>query len=83
MANLQERTRIYYIERGTNMSNQLNNRRLMNDGWSFSKHQLGATLSQVLDEKTVWLPVDLPHDWLIYNMRPGKVGIEGRYQWSN
>lgn len=49
------------------MSNQLNNRRLMNDGWSFSKHQLGATLSQVLDEKTVWLPVDLPHDWLIYN----------------
>lgn len=50
------------------MSNQkLNNRRLMNDGWSFSKHQLGATLQQVLDAKTEWHPVDLPHDWLIYN----------------
>lgn len=45
----------------------MSNRRLMNDGWCFSKHPLGVTLAQVFDQNTNWQPVDLPHDWLIYN----------------
>ena len=41
----------------------MNNKILFNDGWEFAKSSLDVTDSSVLD----FMPVDLPHDWLIYN----------------
>lgn len=37
---------------------------LINDGWSFVKLPSGSTLADA--EKTGFEPVDLPHDWLIW-----------------
>ena len=39
---------------------------LFNEGWSFLKTGLGTELPRVR-ESTEWRPVDLPHDWLIYD----------------
>ena len=41
----------------------MNKKILFNDGWEFAKGSLGATESNTLKFK----PVDIPHDWLIYN----------------
>ena len=38
---------------------------LLTSGWSFSKHPLDTDLKTVTAPETVWVPVDLPHDWLI------------------
>lgn len=43
--------------------------RLFNDNWSFLKTELGTELSQIRGRETEFEPVDLPHDWLIYNTR--------------
>ena len=37
---------------------------LMNDGWTFVKLPVGSTLRDA--EKAEYTPVDLPHDWLIW-----------------
>ncbi|MBR6442214.1 MAG: DUF4982 domain-containing protein [Clostridia bacterium] len=39
-------------------------RKLMNDGWLFAKLPAGSTLEDA--EKAEFVPVDLPHDWLIW-----------------
>ena len=39
-------------------------RKLINDGWFFAKLPPGSTLSDA--EKAGFEPVDLPHDWLIW-----------------
>ncbi|WP_091015864.1 glycoside hydrolase family 2 TIM barrel-domain containing protein [Paenibacillus amylolyticus] len=41
----------------------MNQKRLFNDGWQFAKSKLEVTESAGL----VYEPVELPHDWLIYN----------------
>lgn len=41
----------------------MNKKILFNDGWEFSKSNLGDTDSNALKFE----PVDIPHDWLIYN----------------
>lgn len=41
----------------------MNQRRLFNEGWEFAKSTLEVTNVESLD----FHPVDLPHDWLIYN----------------
>ena len=38
--------------------------KLINDGWMFAKLPLGSTLADA--EKADFTPVDLPHDWLIW-----------------
>ena len=38
--------------------------KLINDGWLFAKLPVGSKLSDT--EKAVFTPVDLPHDWLIW-----------------
>ena len=38
--------------------------RLFNDGWLFAKLPVGSTLTDA--EKAAFTPVDLPHDWLIW-----------------
>ena len=39
-------------------------RRLMNDGWTYVKLHSGSTYEEA--ENAVYEPVDLPHDWLIW-----------------
>ncbi|MCK0469960.1 glycoside hydrolase family 2 TIM barrel-domain containing protein [Halalkalibacter sp. APA_J-10(15)] len=41
----------------------MNNQILFNDGWEFAKSRLDVTD----DENLSYEPVDLPHDWLIYD----------------
>lgn len=41
----------------------MNKKILFNDGWEFAKSSLAAKSAEGLEFK----PVDLPHDWLIYN----------------
>lgn len=53
-------------------------KRLFNDQWSFQKAPLGTELSALPEEK--WLPVDLPHDWLIENAKNLYETGEGWYR---
>lgn len=38
--------------------------RLINDGWSFAKLPFGSDYTHAV--QATWIPVDLPHDWLIH-----------------
>lgn len=42
---------------------------LFNDGWSFLKTDLNEGLCQVMERRELFEPVDIPHDWLIYNVK--------------
>jgi len=44
-------------------------KQLFNNNWHFSKHPLGTSLDTIRSESTIWNPVDLPHDWLIYDTK--------------
>ena len=44
-------------------------KRLFNNDWYFSKHPLDTSLDDINSPDTVWAPVDIPHDWLIYNTK--------------
>ena len=39
-------------------------KKLINDGWMFAKLPIGSTPADT--ENAVFTPVDLPHDWLIW-----------------
>ncbi|MBQ7956002.1 MAG: DUF4982 domain-containing protein [Lachnospiraceae bacterium] len=43
--------------------------RLFNDGWEFAKTVLGTEIEDLTKEGISFEPVDLPHDWLIYNTK--------------
>ena len=45
------------------------NLELWTDGWTFLKTPLGVSLEDVKARKKEFQPVELPHDWLIYNAR--------------
>ena len=47
----------------------MENRILFNDNWSFLKTELGTELSDIQVRRGEFQPVDLPHDWLIYDTR--------------
>lgn len=42
---------------------------LFNSNWSFLKTRLGTELSDIQTRIREFQPIDLPHDWLIYNTR--------------
>ena len=42
-------------------------KRLFNDGWKFTKQPIGTSLEQIQSKETAWNPVEIPHDWLIYD----------------
>lgn len=42
-------------------------KKLFNDGWSFSKQPVGTEWEMIADKPQAFAPVDIPHDWLIYN----------------
>lgn len=43
-------------------------KKLFNDNWLFQKQPLGTDIS-VFQKNTGWLPVDIPHDWMIYDAK--------------
>ncbi|MBW4084283.1 glycoside hydrolase family 2 TIM barrel-domain containing protein [Paenibacillus sp. S150] len=57
----------------------MNSYRKLNGGWHFSKQPLHSELAQAAAGKD-WLPVSLPHDWLIYNTRALYEPGEGWYR---
>lgn len=42
-------------------------RRLWNEGWSFLRLEVGTELADALEREKDFVPVDIPHDWLIYD----------------
>ncbi|AIQ53984.1 glycoside hydrolase family 2 TIM barrel-domain containing protein [Paenibacillus sp. FSL R7-0331] len=56
----------------------MNTSRKINGGWQFSKQPLGSRLSNVIAEAD-WMPVTLPHDWLIYDTNALYENGEGWY----
>lgn len=42
-------------------------RKLWNDGWSFLKTSVGTEITDIMECGQEFSPVDIPHDWLIYD----------------
>lgn len=64
----------------------MENRILFNDNWSFLKTELGTELSDIQTRKGDFRPVDLPHDWLIYdthNLYENSTGWYRKCIWVN
>ena len=40
---------------------------LWNDGWQFLKQPLGSSFEEIIEKRSEFYPVNIPHDWLIYN----------------
>lgn len=55
-------------------------KRLFNDQWRFTKQEPGQTTTSIHSESITWQPVDLPHDWLIYQAKNLYETSEGWYQ---
>ena len=53
---------------------------LFNNGWMFTKQEVGTRLENVGAESVKWSEVDLPHDWLIYNTNDLYETGEGWYR---
>ena len=45
--------------------NSRTNRMLFNDDWQFIKTDINARLKDVLNIRTKWYDIEIPHDWLI------------------
>lgn len=58
----------------------MSTKRLFNDGWSFTKQPLGTDIKQVPEFMDRFCPVDLPHDWLIYQSNDLYETGEGWYK---
>jgi len=58
----------------------LNRKLLFNNGWKFTKQELGTSLDTVSGQEIIWSEIDLPHDWLIYNTEDLYETGEGWYQ---
>ncbi len=55
-------------------------KRLWNDDWMFCEKALGTPANEIRNEKNDWQPVDLPHDWLIYDTEDLYRDGEGWYR---
>ena len=42
-------------------------KQLFNDGWQFTKQEIGTKYEKMKGTDIDWAKVDLPHDWLIYD----------------
>ncbi|MBP1756787.1 MAG: lacZ3 [Firmicutes bacterium] len=60
----------------------MSRKRLFNDGWEFTKQVLGTRLEETSRNEIAWVKVDLPHDWLIYNVKDLYETGEGWYRKS-
>ncbi|ASA23264.1 hypothetical protein [Paenibacillus donghaensis] len=57
----------------------MSTQRKLGSGWQFSKQPLHSELAKV-EANTDWMPVTLPHDWLIYNAEALYETGEGWYR---
>lgn len=46
----------------------MNGKYSWNDGWSFLKTPVGTSYVEATARQEEFMPVDIPHDWLIYNV---------------
>ncbi|SHJ65082.1 beta-galactosidase [Anaerocolumna jejuensis DSM 15929] len=53
---------------------------LFNDGWSFTQQEIFTPLEAINQRDIKWSAVDIPHDWLIYNMQDLYETGEGWYR---
>ena len=44
-------------------------KKLFHQNWTFLKTALGTELSDIIERKGEFFPVDIPHDWLIYQTK--------------
>jgi len=44
-------------------------KKLFNDHWEFSLQGLESSYESITSSGTRWEPVEIPHDWLIFNTR--------------
>ena len=51
------------------MKTSESNLQLWTDGWSFLKTPLNTTWEEMQKQKKNFAPVELPHDWLIYDAK--------------
>lgn len=47
----------------------MSEKRLFNDGWTFLKQDLSEPKPSFFDARDGFIPVEIPHDWLIYDTR--------------
>lgn len=61
--------------------------KLFNQNWTFLKTALGTELSDIINRKGEFQPVDIPHDWLIYQAKNLYENSTGWYRklviWEN
>ncbi|HWT76376.1 MAG TPA: glycoside hydrolase family 2 TIM barrel-domain containing protein [Mobilitalea sp.] len=55
---------------------------LFNDGWLFTKKEVGTLPQSLKNHDIPWSEVDIPHDWLIYNSKDLYETSEGWYKKS-
>jgi len=53
---------------------------LFNDGWEFTKQALGTKIEDIIHRDELWQPVDIPHDWMIYDTQYFFESCEGWYR---
>jgi beta-galactosidase len=53
---------------------------LFNDDWSFTKKPLGMTIDAIHEDISVFAPVEIPHDWLIYDTADLYENSQGWYR---
>jgi beta-galactosidase len=53
---------------------------LFNDGWEFTKQEIGISPEFLKGKDIPWSKIDLPHDWLIYNAKDLYETSEGWYR---
>jgi len=59
----------------------MDTKKLFNDGWEFSKQSLGQSIAGMMtDIDVVWTPVDIPHDFLIWQTKDLYENCEGWYR---
>ncbi|MFD1955640.1 glycoside hydrolase family 2 TIM barrel-domain containing protein [Paenibacillus thailandensis] len=57
----------------------MSRKRKFNSGWLFAKQPLHSDYDSVMNGHTDWMPVTLPHDWLIYDSKSLYETGEGWY----
>ncbi len=53
---------------------------LFNDKWEFTKQKIGTAFEEINNPPVKWIPVDIPHDWLIYDTHNLYEDSEGWYR---
>ncbi|MDF2803117.1 MAG: glycoside hydrolase family 2 sugar binding protein [Anaerocolumna sp.] len=55
-------------------------KKLFNDSWYFARQELGISIEGIKQRDIVWHEVEIPHDWLIYDVKNLYQAGEGWYK---